>query len=86
MGYVVQCYSSDVEQHHSFEIVFWEDERLLEIRKYISDGCCVAVLKPEIVGWLAQYDDKAEVLEDWYGCTINIYDDTVAMLFKMWWM
>jgi hypothetical protein len=84
----VQCYSSDVEQHHTFELVFWEDDNLLGVRKYIdvSDGYFVAELKPEIIAWLSQYDDTTEVVEDWYGCTINIYDDKVAMLFKLWWM
>ena len=84
----MQCYSSDVEQHHTFELVFWEDGSLLESRKYIdiSDGYYAAELKPEIIAWLSQYDDMAEVIDDWYGCTINIYDDKIAMLFKLWWM
>lgn len=82
----MQCYSSDVEQHHTFELAFWEDEQLLDVRKIIREGYCVAVLKPEIVMWLAQYDDQAEVVPDWYGCTINIYDDKIATLFKMWWL
>jgi hypothetical protein len=82
----VQCYSSEVEQHHTFELMYWDDEHLLECRQYIREGVYVAELKPEIIEWLSQYDEDTEVIEDWYGCTINIYDDKVAMLFKLWWV
>lgn len=72
---------------YTFDLLYWEDRHLLSQDSHLiaDDVAVFSGLSPDIQHWLNQYD-CIEVLDDWFGCSINITDQHVATLFKLFWM